>query len=304
MVSIDWAKLFRENNIKYREGVNEGWVNIDGPFCFPIDTHKNGGFAIDNPRFSCWRCGRHSYLEAIMKVFNLDIAGAKNLLKSYESFSKKTSTKKVAKGHDLNLPGYFSLNEKEREYLVNRGFDIDYLRSKFYIRGGGVVGDWSYRILIPIYYKKVLVSWTGRSILDRKLIDELRIPRYKNLSIEQSVINPKEIFFNLDNSTKDSVILVEGPMDVLKMGDDCICSLGTSVTHEQELFLSKRYKKVFIAFDNEIDAQHKAMILGEKLASIGMEIEVVNICADFNKNDPGELIESEVKIIKDELLYS
>ena len=50
------------------------------------------------------------------------------------------------------------------------------------------------------------------------------------------------------NSTKDYVVLVEGAFDVLKMGDNCICSLGTSVTHEQELFLKEHYKKIFICF--------------------------------------------------------
>jgi DNA primase len=147
------------------------------------------------------------------------------------------------------------------------------------------------------------VSWTGRSILDRKLIDELKIPRYKNLAIEQSVINPKEIFFNLDNCNSDSVILVEGPFDVLRMSEDTICSLGTSVTREQELFLANNFKKVFIAFDNEPAAQSKARHLGMNLVSAGLEVEVVNICEDFGKNDPGELTEDEVNQIKKELEF-
>ena len=208
----------------------------------------------------------------------------------------------MARGQNLNLPGYH-LDENEREYLSSRGFDPDYLQSKFHIRGGGITGEWSYRILIPIYYHDVLVSWTGRSILSKDYQKEHKIPRYKNLSIEQSVINPKEIFFNLDNCDKDKVILVEGPFDVLKMGDDTVCSLGTSVTREQELFLKNHFKKVFIAFDNEPAAQEKARHLGMNLNSAGMEVEVVNICEDFGKNDPGELSENEVMLIKKELEF-
>jgi hypothetical protein len=34
-----------------------------------------------------------------------------------------------------------------------------------------------------------------------------------------------------------------------------------------------------------------------------MKVEVVNICEDFNKNDPGELTEEEVRQIKKELEF-
>ena len=37
------------------------------------------------------------------------------------------------------------------------------------------------------------------------------------------------------------------------------------------------------------------------LSSAGMKVEVVNICEDFNKNDPGELTEEEMLYIKKEL---
>lgn len=299
-MAIDFKRLFNDAHIKTRDDLSRGWTHINCPFCKnPPDTHFNGGFDMNNPRFYCWRCGSHSYYDAVSKILNISIRETKELFKSYSFISEKKAPR-VAMAEKLDLPGY-RLDENEKEYLRSRGFDPEYLQNKFHIRGGGICGDWSYRILIPIYFNHILVSWTGRSILDKQTIKELNIPRYKNLSIEQSVISPKEIFFNLDNSTNDEVILVEGPMDVLKMSDDCICSLGTSVTREQELFLRNRYKKVYIAFDNEPAAQDKARHLGMNLNSAGMKVEVVNICEDFNKNDPGELTEEEVRQIKKEL---
>ena len=275
-------------------------VNTHCPFCKnPPDTHFNGGFNMVSPHFNCWRCGTHSWYEAFSLLTNIPINQVSNFVKDYKYITNE-KPKQKAKGSNLNLPG-FHLNENERKYLESRGYEVDYLINKFHIRGGGIAGEWSYRILLPIYYKRVLVSWTGRSILSREEIDRYNIPRYKNLSIEQSVINPKEIFFNLDNSTKDKVILVEGPFDCLKMGNDCICSLGTSMTREQELFLKQKYKKIFICFDNEPSAQEKARKVGKNLAAIGMSVEVVNICEPFNKNDPGELSYEEVATIKLEL---
>ena len=210
--------------------------------------------------------------------------------------------RKSAKGVDLILPGYDNLTESEKTYLENRGFNISILQKKFGIKGGGLAGEWSYRIIIPIFYEGRLVSWTGRSILSKELIKELNVPRYKNLSVEASAVNPKDILFNIDNCRGNSVIMVEGPFDVLKMGDDCCCSLGTSVTNAQKLLISKKFNKVFLAFDSEESAQEKARKLGRELFQIGVDVEVVDVCADYVKNDPGELVESEVIQIKKELL--
>lgn len=300
-MAINFKKLFQDSHIQFKDTVNRGWVNVNCPFCNPVDTHYNGGFNVMNPRYSCWRCGSHRLTETLSKLLNLNEKSIYNFINSYTTITDEKEIKKVAKAEQITLPG-FPLSDSELDYLHSRHIDNEQIK-KFNLQGGGICGEWSYRIIIPIYFNNNLVAWTGRSICDRQMIKELDIPRYKNLSIEKCVINPKDIFFNVDNSRKDSVILVEGPMDVISMGDDTICSLGTSVTHTQELFLLNRYKKVFIAFDNELGAQKKALLLGEKLASVGLLVEVVNICKDYNKNDPGELTQQEVFEIKKELEF-
>ena len=302
-MAIDFKKLFDDIGVPHRDDLKRNWVHSNCPFCVnPRDTHFNGGFNRIEIRYNCFRCGSHNYLDALSRIMGVGISEVKNTLKGYNYITDEKAPVRIAQGKNLELPGY-RLDDVEKQYLANRGFDPEYLQSKFRVRGGGICGEWAYRILIPIYYNHVLVSWTGRSILSKEEQKELGIPRYKNLSIEQSVINSKEIFFNLDNCNRDEVILVEGPFDVLKMGDDCICSLGTSVTREQELFLRNRFKKVYIAFDNEPAAQEKARHLGMNLASVFMNVEVVNICEDFGKNDPGELTEEEVIAIKKELNF-
>ena len=304
-MAIDFRRIFKDSHIQIRNG-GRNWTNINCPFCKdPPDTHFNGGFNSISPHYNCWRCGTHSWYDALSKVLNLPVNQISQFVKDYSYIAPVSEKKPVAKGENLNLPG-FKLNEQERQYLLNRGYDIDYLINKFHIRGGGITGEWSYRIILPIYYKRILVSWVGRTILSKEELKQyeamgIEIPRYKNLDIEQSVIAPKDIFFNLDNSIEDYVMICEGAFDVMKIGQNCICSLGTSVTREQELFLKNRYKKVFISFDNEYEAQEKARHLGRNLASLGMEVEVVNICEPFHKNDPGELTYEEVQLIKNEL---
>ena len=297
---IYFSKLFERHKLELRK--SKGWVNVNCPFCKnPPDTHCNGGFSESVPAFNCWRCGKHNWVEALSLIFQVSPTEAKKMALNFSAGSATPLSKKVSLGKNLKMPGYESFTEVEKDYLERRGFFIPEVKRKFGIRGGGIAGEWSYRILIPIFYNGRLVSWTGRSILPKDILDQDKIPRYKNLSVEKSEINPKDIFFNLDNSRNDSVILVEGPFDVLKMGNDTICSLGTSVTSAQKLLLLKRYKKVFIAFDNEPAAQEKGRVLGKDLNSLGLDVEVVNVCEDYCKNDPGELVKKEVVEIKKEL---
>ena len=197
-----FAKLFKDRNIEIRE--SRGWTNTNCPFCRnPIDVHCNGGFSETVPAFNCWRCGKHNWVEALSLILKVSPFEARKLVG--ETSSAKIE-RKSAKGSDLILPGYDNLTESEKTYLENRGFDVSILQKKFGIKGGGLAGEWSYRIIIPIFYEGRLVSWTGRSILSKELIKELNVPRYKNLSVEASAVNPKDILFNIDNCRGNSVL--------------------------------------------------------------------------------------------------
>ena len=298
-MGINFQKLF--NDYKKPVRLSKGWVNVNCPFCkMPPDTHCNLGFSTDVPSSNCWRCGKHGWVESLALILNVSPIEVRRIVSNYTVGTQKIIRKKSS-GKNLVLPGSSTLTVGEENYLKERGYNIPYLQKKFGIKGGGLFGEWSYRIIIPLFYNGTLVSWVGRTILPKEFIKENNIPRYKNLSIEASEINPKSIFFNLDNSRDKKVILVEGPFDVLKMGDNTICSLGTSVTSQQKLLLLQRYEKIFIAFDNEPSAQEKARKLGIELDAVGLDVEVVNICEDYDCNDPGELNQKQVREIKSQL---
>jgi DNA primase len=146
-----------------------------------------------------------------------------------------------------------------------------------------------------------VVSWTARSILSKKELTELEIPRYKNLSVDDSVVDPKSMLFNLDNCKGDSVILTEGAFDVMRFGADCVCSFGTELSQTQVGIIADRFSKVFIIFDNEPEAQKKARKFGMQLSAMGVEVEVVDAYSEFGVNDGAELNEAQVKKIKKEL---
>lgn len=276
-------------------------VNVNCPYCDTKSTSFNLGFNPAGNYYHCWK-SKHNYpiRQVLSTLLNVSESSIDNILIDYQGVGETLSEKKISNIKYLELPTN-TFTKAERKYLKSRDFDPKYLYKKYHVVGGGIDGDWKFRIIIPVYYQGQLLSWTGRSILSKDKLKQLDIPRYKNLSIEKSVKNIKELFFNIDNCKSDTVVLTEGAFDVLRFDGNAICSMGTELTESQINLLASRFRKIFILFDNEPEAQKKARKFGLQLSSIGIDIEVVNAYEDFGKNDMGECSREEIEIIKKEL---
>jgi hypothetical protein len=298
---MNFEKLFRDYNVPYSLRINRGWVNCNCPYCDTKSTSFNLGFNPAGNYYHCWK-SKHNYpiRQVLSTLLNVSESSIDNILMDYQGAGETLSEKKTSKINYLELPTN-TFTKAERKYLKSRDFDPKYLYKKYHIVGGGIDGDWKFRIIIPVYYQGQLLSWTGRSILSKGRLKQLDIPRYKNLSIEKSIKNIKELFFNIDNCKSDTVVLTEGAFDVLRFDGNAICSMGTELTESQINLLASRFRKIFILFDNEPEAQEKARIFGLQLSSIGIEVEIVNAFEDFGKNDMGECSREEIEIIKKEL---
>ena len=302
---IDYRKLFNDYGVPYSDKVNRGWVNVTCPFC--NDRTFNGGFKESHDYYNCWKCGGHSHILALSKVLHMPKSTVLDIIDAYQgrvlALSSLQTTKKALSTH-LELPTD-TFTAAERKYLLRRDFDPDYLHEKYGLVGGGITGPWKYRIIIPLLLNGKVVSWTGRSILSKEKQKELEIPRYKNLSIEQSVIDPKHVLYNLDNARGSTVVITEGAFDVMRLGDGFVSSFGTELTQEQLREIRDRFDKVYIMFDNEVKAQEKARKYGTQLASMGLDVEIVDAYSDYGKNDGAELTPEEVRRIRRELgLYA
>ena len=156
------------------------------------------------------------------------------------------------------------------------------------------MGDFAYRVIIPIIDTDGrIVSWQGRGYAGQDL-------RYKMLSIEKSLVDPKKMLFNLNNCNKSYVTVVEGPMDCIKWGNDCCATLGTSVTEAQVQLLTE-YKKVFIIYDSETPAQLRAKKLADRVSALGVkEVSVIDL-EDPEEKDLGGMSYEQVNKIKGEL---
>ena len=293
---IYFQKLFDDFKIEYKiEDKSGTWINSNCPHC--NDKTYNGGFNQKDEFFNCWRCGFHNLYETLSKILNISEKQIYSLVWNYKTSKSNIIENRKTKIKKLELPNS-NFTKNERKYLINRNFNPDLLHDKYKICGGGITGKWAFRIIIPLLLNGKVVSWTARSILSKIEIKKLNIPRYKNLSIDESIISPKSTFYNLDNCHKKEVILTEGAFDVLRFGDDCICSFGTSLTQEQLYVLAERFKKIYILFDNEEEAQRKAEKYGRMLESIGIEVEIIDAYSEFNVNDGAELSDEQANLIK------
>lgn len=297
---IDFIRLLNDYNIPYKNEV-ENWININCPWHSNGQRGFKGGINLLDNHYNCWNCGSSPIEKVFSELLHISFYEAKKVLQEYGTESgiiqkvKKATFKK-----DIILPGYEIVeNSKAWNYLLKRRFDSKYLIDTYKIQDGGLIGYWAFRIIIPIIVNGKIVSYQGRSLYSKNKCSELGIERYQTLQIEQSIINAKSTFYGLDDCKEDWVILVEGPFDRWRLGpNNVLSSLGTSTSEEQILLLATRFKKVIFLFDNEEQAQQRAKKYGERLAGLGVEVEIFN--PEF-EHDPGDYTEEEEMEVRHEL---
>jgi hypothetical protein len=287
---FDGITFFKEFHIRYTESgpnVSRGWVGIPCPFCNDRSDHL--GFHLQTSAMSCWKCGRHSALDYVKTVLRIPISEAKIIFSRY--LTKNISGLKREKTNyasSIELPSN-SFTDNELSYIKKRMMDDSHIK-KYDLRSGGLIGDWAYRIVIPIYYNHCLVSATGRTIADVK-------PKYFTLPKEKSLLNIKHIFFGLDLVENNTVVVVEGPLDAIRGGSGFVSSFGVNMSDEQ-LLLLKEYDTVIFIKDSD-EAGENMVKSAYKLSSLGAKnVEVISITP---YKDIGEMPQDEINNIRKEL---
>ncbi len=293
---FDFKKFCNDYNIEIPDetkNTNIGWINVNCPFCISGDYSNHLGFNITNDYMNCWKCGHHSLYEYVQTITKENPI---SIIKKYnaDNIIQKKLNQKIIKNNKIILPGNKLLNI-HKKYLLKRNFDPDYLQTKYNIKGSSNLGEYKFRIIIPIYYQSKVVSFQTRDITGKQKLKYVSCPK------EKEIIHHKKLLYNIDNCKEKFIIIVEGVFDVWRLGDNSACTFGTGYSIAQVKQL-KNYKKVYIIFDNEIDAQKKAKRLALQLDNIG--IKAFNILLD-NENDPAELSENSTrKLLQNIVLYN
>ena len=301
-MAIDIIGLLQDYNIDFAtsgKNISKDFIGVNCPDC-TSDTDYHLGISMDGKFASCWRCQHKSIPYLVTVWLGVSFKEAYKVLEEYEGVGHtyyQQSPEAVVRPTEIELPGS-ELLKPHRTYLEKRDFDPDFLVEKYGLRGTGPScfyeeQDFSLSIIIPVLDRRGrLMSFQARSISSKAEI------RYRGLKEEKAINHHKNTLYNLNNITGDTVVLVEGVVDVWRGGDNFLCTFGTSLKPSQMRELSG-LKKVFILFDDEEAAQAKAMQYGRDLCCTGIEVE--NVCLELDGRDVGDLTSSEALDLRKEL---
>lgn len=283
--------ILTENGIEVAPDNHEhkraGWVNFDCPYC-AVYKHYRMGYNTRGHYLNCWACGRHGIAETLRELLGDKYRSIVGNLNDLEVSPRE---EKAPRGKLVVPKNIAPLGHAHCEYLRNRGFNPKKLHKLWEIKGIGLSSSLAWRIFIPIFHKGVMVSWTTRSIVDRHK------DRYISAGSNEEAVNHKELLYGEDYC-RMSVLVVEGPTDVWRIGPGSVCTFGTTFSMAQVAHIS-RYPRRAICFDRESTAEKRARELSDRLSVLPGETYLVTL---ETGKDPGEASQEEIMEIRKRFL--
>ena len=267
--------------------VRDGWIGTDCPWCGTV-----GKYHLGLPRTgrwaACWVCGRHSLVEVLHALTQRSWEDCRLLAESVDTSAQWAQLAPSHTRSQVELPPGLEdeLRPFHRQYLQQRGFDPAQVVARWGVRGIGPAGPLSWRLWLPVEQAGQLVSWTTRSISPR---DKLR---YISARPEQERVPIKSTLYGEDLA-RHAVVVVEGPVDVWRIGPGAVAVYGINWSESQASRL-ERYLRRVICFDREPAAQAAAKRLARRLCAAPGETLVVTLDAA----DPGVADEVEVQQLR------
>lgn len=283
--TFKWRELITNNRVEFIDkgpNVKRGEMNIKCPFCGSADPSYHLGLNLDTGYWACWRNASHrgkSPLRLIMALLKVpywqarEIAGLSVDFVDPEGFSAVAARILGRDGILDNAP----LPQKRHLTYPREFRDIGgreswrYLRYLSDTRGFGSWaadvahqyelmmaedGPWRDRVILPYMIDDELVTWSGRAISSGAMI------RYRDLSIDESLVPPKQTLYNHDAVISGglALVVVEGPIDTLKIdmfgrevGVRAVGLSTNSMTEDQLYILAEAapaFRRVLFMLDN------------------------------------------------------
>lgn len=278
------------------ENVTKGWIEITCVLPGCSDHKEHLGINLKSLKYNCWLCRQKGHALRLIQI--IDDCGEREALRiasqfpSEESESPWYEEEPERNNTTISLPSEIQTEwpETHLSYLRSRGFDPDVIIPKYDLRPVFTIGDYRFRIIIPIYVYGQLVSFTSMDVLrqgDR--------PPYKDCPVEQAIIPVKESLYNIDR-VRDKAVLFEGCTGVWRFGDGSIASFTSYLSQEQiALIARKKLRSVFVLYDP--DAEEKGNRMAYQLSGVVRQVD--QIC--FTEGDPKDLPPSEMAQLKRDL---
>lgn len=288
------TKLYRDFNIPYASSgqrhYRTGWVNTACPFCAGSGKPGNHlGYCMDSKsqfygRFVCWRCGSKPFYFALAALLKTTEQQAREIATRYggepnpEAIKPRPLLLQEKPLRNIHLPpGTKKLLDVVGacRYLERRGFDPEQLAKQWGVKATGPNAiltrdgnhrlDLSYRLVVPVYYRGVVVSWQCRDWTGKAALKYLTCPP------ELESRHHKALLYGMDEALgKGCATLVEGVTDVWALGPGAVACFGIKYRPEQVRKL-KQWPTVRMMLDMEPAAQLQASQITTELEEAGVE---------------------------------
>lgn len=266
-----------------------GWVQVDCPYCGPGSMKFHMGFNLSTGAANCWRCGRKRPANVIADLTRETPRRVAQLLSGVR-LAKAEATRHTGR---LVLPGSridLTASRPHVAYLKERGLDPRELEALWKLEAIGMSPRLAWRIFIPIHLDGQIVSWTTRAIGKRVEL------RYQAAKAEEEAVPHRDLLYGEDYA-RHAIIIVEGPVDVWRIGPGAVATCGTSYTAAQVLRMT-RFPVRAVCFDSDPVAQRRAVELADALSAYPGD--TYNITLDAK--DAGEADDAEIEELREAIL--
>ena len=245
-------------------------ISVRCPFCGKAGKSKMC-IIIETDVYHCWVCDEkgRGLGKLIKKV-------APQKLQEYnEQYrSTKSPAQKIEEQiPDISLPEDFALlagndfldpdGRQILKYATSRGFTKSKLW-KFRV-GYSKENQWRRRLILPSFDEDGELNFiTGRAI------DKANTFRYKNESVSRNTV----VYNEIDVDFSRGLVLVEGPLDLIKVPYNATCLLGSSLNTESRLFhqIAKNQTPVILLLDP--DVKKKVFRIADLLSDFSVDVKV------------------------------
>lgn len=261
-----------------------GWINVDCSWCSPGSRKFRLGIPINSRNVcSCWTCGKHNLAEALSLSSGRPVREIYALLgripRAYTPAERLRGKLVLPKGVGPMLPCH-------RAYLKQRRIDPEMAEKVFGVQGIGFAARLGWRLFLPVTLDGKPASWTTRSI--RPGGDY----KYVSAKPEEEAYPHRQLLFG-ECFVRGTVIVHEGPLDVLRTGPGSVATFGVNFSPSQVRRLTK-YPTRIVALDNDPAGRKAADKLCAELSCMpGRTVKV-----ELTAKDPGEASDREIRALR------
>jgi len=261
-MATDFQTIFHKYNISVSSSGRhhrQGFSNVVCPFCtgsdgFHLGFNSEGSYAV------CFRCKSKNVYKALAAVLKVSSSKASQIIKqhttgfvphSFEGFKPEVDKVNI---EDMHLR---PLIKSHREYLEQRGFNIDRLVHFFNIQSTGNKTEPFFhrnKIFIPYILNGELITYSLRDPeVDTKQSENRA--KYITCKKKDGLLPPNYFIYNFDNirnRKKKRTLFFEGPFDCARFPTASGALSGISFPPSQLKFIIDNFDyPVFILDQDE-----------------------------------------------------